>query len=46
MLLREARARQSLKDKQNASLLKGDEWKVFQAEDSLSVLNKVHWAAL
>lgn len=44
MLLREARAGQSLKDKQEVSLLKGAEWKVSQAEDSTrssSVLNKV-----
>lgn len=49
MLLREARARQSLKDKQEVSLRKGAEWKVSQAEDStrsLSVLNGVPWAVL
>lgn len=49
MLLREARARQGLKDKQEVSLWKGAEWNGSQAEDStrnLSVLNGVPWAVL
>lgn len=49
MLLREARAGQNLKDKQEVSLWKGAECKVSQAEDSprsLSVLNEAQWAVL
>lgn len=49
MLLREAKVRQSLKDKQKVCLLKGAEWKVSQMKDfiiTLSVLSKYQWAVL